>query len=153
MLARRQRLFWRDQQGSALIEGALMIPLLIAFVFGVFEFSWLFYQQHLIAIGLHDGASYLTRSPDPCSLASRTWKVEQQHAKNLATRGSVSGGVARVKGWTAEMVTIQCTKIDNPVGDNGLNRFRGASVYVVTASTKFVDPSLGFLDLLHLRAP
>ena len=130
-----------------------MIPLLIALVFGVLEFSWLFYQQHLVAIGLHDAASYLARSPDPCNSASRTWKTEQQRAKNLATKGSPVGGSARVQGWTAEMVMTQCRKIDNPVGSDGLNRFRGASVYVVTASTKFTYSSLGFLDLLHLRAP
>ena len=37
MFARRERSLWRDQQGSALIEGAAVIPLLIALVFGVFE--------------------------------------------------------------------------------------------------------------------
>jgi len=129
MVARRERSLWLDQQGSALIEGAVVMPLLIALVFGVFEFSWLFYQQHLVAIGLHDAADYLARSPDPCNSASRTWKAEQQ------------------------MVTTKCSKIDNPVGRNGLSRFRGASVYVVTASTQFTYPSLGFLNLLHLRSP
>ena len=153
MVARRERSLWLDQRGSALIEGAAVIPLLIALVFGVFEFSWLFYQQHLVAIGLHDAADYLARSPDPCNSASRTWKAEQQHAKNLATHGSPSGGAARVRGWTAQMVTTKCSKIDNPVGRNGLSRFRGASVYVVTASTQFTYPSLGFLNLLHLRSP
>jgi Flp pilus assembly protein TadG len=57
MFARRGKSLWRDQQGSALIEGAVMVPLLIAFFSGVFEFSWFFYQQHLVAIGLHDAAS------------------------------------------------------------------------------------------------
>jgi Flp pilus assembly protein TadG len=153
MFARRERSLWRDQQGTALIEGAAVIPLLIALVSGVFEFSWFFYQQHLVTIGLHDAASYLVRSPDPCSPASRAWKTEQQHARNLATSGSLSSGAGRVRGWTAEMVATQCTKIDNPVEGNGLSRFRGASVYVVTASTKFTYPSLGFFNLLHLRAP
>jgi Flp pilus assembly protein TadG len=150
MFARR---IWLDQQGSALIEGAAVIPLLIALVFGVFEFSWLFYQQHLVAIGLHDAADYLARSPDPCNAVSPRWKAEQQHAKNLAAHGSLSGGAARVRGWTAEMVTTKCTKIDNPVERNGLSRFRGASVYVVTASTQFTYPSLGLLSLLHLKSP
>jgi Flp pilus assembly protein TadG len=153
MFARREPSLWRDQRGSALIEGAVVMPLLIALVFGVLEFSWLFYQQHLVAIGLHDAADFLARSPDPCDAVSRAWKVEEQHAKNLATRGSLSGGAARVRGWTAEMVMTKCTKIDNPVERNGLSRFRGASVYVVTASTKFTYPSLGFLNLLHLRSP
>ncbi len=153
MFARREPSLWRDQRGSALIEGALLLPLLIALVFGVFEFSWLFYQQHLVAIGLHDAADYLARSPDPCNAVSNAWKAEQRHAKNLATSGSLSGGAARVRGWTGQMVTTKCTKIDNPVGHNGLSRFRGASVYVVTASTEFTYPSLGFLNLLHLRSP
>jgi len=153
MFARRKRSLWRDQQGSALIEGAAVVPLLIALVFGVFEFSWFFYQQHLVTIGLHDAADYLARSPDPCNAASRAWKAEQQHAKNLAISGSLSGGAARVRGWAGQMVKTTCTKIDNPVGHNGLSRFRGASVYVVTASTQFTYPSLGFLNLLHLRSP
>jgi Flp pilus assembly protein TadG len=153
MFARREQSLWLDQQGSALIEGAAVIPLLIALVFGVLEFSWLFYQQHLVAIGLHDAADYLARSPDPCNAVSPRWKAEQQHAKNLATHGSLSGGAARVRGWTPQMVTTKCSRIDNPVARNGLNRFRGASVYVVTAATEFSYPSLGFLNLLHLRSP
>jgi Flp pilus assembly protein TadG len=150
---RRQPSLWRDQRGSALIESAVLLPLLIAFVFGVFEFSWLFHQQHMVAIGLHDAVGYLARSSDPCNAVSRAWKTEQQHAKNLATSGSLIGGAARVRGWTAEMVTTKCTKIDNPVERNGLSRFRGASVYVVTASTQFTYPSLGLLGLLHLKSP
>ena len=65
MFARREPSLWRDQRGSALIEGAVVMPLLIALVFGVLEFSWLFYQQHLVTIGLHDAADFLARSSDP----------------------------------------------------------------------------------------
>src|SRR5262249_32288566 len=150
MFARR---IWLDQQGSALIEGALVIPLLIALVFGVFEFSWLFYQQHLVAIGLHDATDYLALIPESCIAVSPCCKAEHQHAKNLASHGSLSGGAARVRGWTAQMVTTKCSKIDNAIGPNGLSRFRGASIYVVTAATEFTYPSLGFLSLLHLRSP
>ena len=116
MFAQREPSLWLDQQGSALIEGAAVIPLLITLVFGVFEFSWLSYQQHLVAIGLHDAADYLARSPDPCNSVSRAWKAEQLHAKNLATRGSLSGGAARVRGWTAEMVTINAQILIIPPG-------------------------------------
>jgi hypothetical protein len=152
MFARGGQSLWRDQQGSALIEGAVMVPLLIAFFSGVFEFSWFFYQQHLVAIGLHDAASYLARSSDPCNPTSHAWKVELDQAKNLATSGSISGGAARVRGWTTESVTPHCKKIDNPIGTNGLSRYRGSSIYVVSVSTKFTYPSLG-LALLKLRSP
>src|SRR5262245_22077313 len=153
MFARRGKSLWRDQQGSALMEGAVMVPLLIAFFSGVFEFSWFFYQQHLVAIGLHDAASYLARSSDPCNPTSRVWKVELEQAKNLAISGSVSGGPARVRGWTTESLTPHCTKIDNPIGTNGLSRYRGSSIYVVTMSTKFTSPSLGLLAFLKLKSP
>ncbi len=153
MFERREQSLWRDQQGSALIEAAVVVPLLIAFFFGVFEFSWFFYQQHLVAIGLHDAASYLSRSPDPCNPTSHAWKVELEQAKNLATSGSISGGAARVREWTTNSVTPHCTEIDNPIGTNGLSRYRGLSIYVVSVSTKFTYPSLGFFNLLHLRAP
>jgi hypothetical protein len=154
MFARRGQRLRRDEQGSALIEAAVVVPMLIALLSGIFEFSWLFYQQHLVAIGLHEAASYLARVPDPCNPASIAWKSEQLQAKNLATSGVLSGGgTARVRGWTPEMVTTQCKKIDNPIGKNGLSRYRGASVYVVTASTKFTYKSLGVFDLLRLRAP
>jgi Flp pilus assembly protein TadG len=153
MFARREQSLWRNQQGSALMEGAVMVPLLIAFFFGIFEFSWFFYQQHLVAIGLHDAASYLARSSDPCNPTSSAWKVELQQAKNLATSGSISGSAARVRGWTTDSVTPHCTKIDNPIGTNGLSRYRGSSIYVVTVSTKFSYPSLGFLTLLKLQSP
>jgi len=145
--------FWLDQQGSALIEGAAMVPLLILFFVGVFEFSWFFYRQHLVTIGLHDAASYLARSSDPCNPTSHAWKAELQQAKNLATTGSISGGAARVRGWTADSVTPHCTKIDNPIGTNGLSRYRGSSIYLVTVSTKFTYPSLGLLALLKLQSP
>ena len=144
--------FWLDQQGSALVEGAAMVPLLILFFSGVFEFSWFFYRQHLVTIGLHDAASYLARSSDPCNPTSHAWRTELEQAKNLATTGSISGGAERVRGWTADSVTPHCTKIDNPIGTNGLSRYRGSPVYVVTVSTKFTYPSLGLLALLKLQS-
>src|SRR5947207_9892015 len=134
MSARRLQSLWTDSTGSALIEGAIVLPVLIAFLAGVYEFSWYFYQQHLISTGLRDAANYLARSSDPCNRASRAWTTDEAHAKNLATSGSINGGTARVSGWTAAIVTPHCTKIDNPTGINRLSRYRGGSIYVVTVS-------------------
>ena len=52
----------RDNEGSALIEGAIILPVLFILVFGVFEFSWLICQQHLISTGIRDAARYIARS-------------------------------------------------------------------------------------------
>ena len=89
MFMRREQTFRGDERGSALIEAAILTPLLIVLFVGVFEFSWFFYQQHLVVIGLHDAVSYLARSGDPCNPTSRVWKTEQEHAKNLATSGTI----------------------------------------------------------------
>src|SRR5215469_10134271 len=88
---RRGQSFRRDERGSALIEAATLTPMLIALLAGVFEFSWYFYQQHLVAIGLHDAVGYLARSSEPCNPTSRAWKTEQEHSKNLATSGTIAG--------------------------------------------------------------
>lgn len=145
---------WNDSAGSALVEAAIVVPVLFIMMFGIYEFSWLFYQQHLISTGLRDAARYLARSPSPCNVSSPNWLLEERYAKNLATTGSINGGDARVRGWTSDMVIPRCTPFDNPIGITGLSRYRGgAIVYVVTVSTKFTDPSLGFFGLLGLPSP
>jgi len=150
----RLRALWQDRDGSALLEGALVMPLLLALMLGVYEFSWYFYQQHLIAVGVRDAARYLARSPDACDGASPQWASEAVSAQNLATTGFATGGPARVKGWIAGMVGIDCTPIDNRTGVDGLRAYRGDSViYVVTVSTRFTDPSLGFFGLFGLPPP
>jgi hypothetical protein len=52
------RRLWHDSDGSALLEGALVMPLLFALMLGVYEFSWYFYQQHLIEVGVRDSDSF-----------------------------------------------------------------------------------------------
>jgi Flp pilus assembly protein TadG len=139
---------WRNGEGSALIEGAIIMPLLLVLVLGVFEFSWLIDQQHLISTGIHDAARYIARSANPTDL------MTQKHAKNLATTGATDGDTARVKGWTTGDVKITYASVNNPVGINGLTPFRGGAVIQsVTVSTTFTVPSLGFFGFLGLRPP
>ena len=146
--------WWRDNEGSALVEGAVLLPVLLALIFGVIEFSWFVYQQHMISAGLRDAARYLTRSSSACEPASTTWNVEETVAKNLATTGFANGSIPRVSGWRAGMITISCTAIDNSVAADGLRNYRGGDViYIVTVSTRFSEPSLGFFRLLGLRTP
>ena len=54
---------WRSTDGSALVEATVLTPVLIILFFGVFEFSWYFYNQQLVEIGVRDAARYLARGP------------------------------------------------------------------------------------------
>ena len=139
---------WRNGEGSALIEGAIVVPLLLILVLGVFEFSWLIDQQHLISTGIHDAARYIAQSANPNDLTI------QRAAKNLATTGAIDGKTARVTGWTARDVNITYASVENEVDSDGLTLFRGGAVIQrVTVSTSFTVPSLGFFGFLGLRPP
>jgi TadE-like protein len=148
MWAKRLQALRRDLEGSALVEGAVLLPLLFVLLFGVYEFSWFFYQQHLVSTGLRDAARYLARVERPCDVNSPAWPAEEAYARNLATTGSIAGGAPRVKGWTPAMVALRCTAIDNPGAYRG-----GEVIHVITASSRFSDPSLGFFALVQLTPP
>jgi len=136
------------------VEGAVIVPLLIVLLLGVYEFSWFFYQQHVISSGLRDAARYLARSHDSCGSGPANWAAVEESAKNLPVRGSIPDGFSRVKGWTPVMVTLRCHQIDNLPPASGLAAYRGGSVvYVITASTQFIEPALGFFGLLGLPLP
>jgi hypothetical protein len=149
----RLSLLSSDDAGSALVEGAVLLPLLIILFLGVFEFSWFFYQQHVASVGVRDGARYLARLRHSCEPEQPTWPLAEADARNLAATGSIAGNTTRVAGWTPAMVTIRCTPIVNP-GAGGEIHYRGGNIiFVVTVATRFADPSLGFFGLLGLDAP
>lgn len=50
------RRFAREQGGSAVVEFALVMPIMISLMLGVFEFSWLFYQRHAMLTAAERGA-------------------------------------------------------------------------------------------------
>jgi Flp pilus assembly protein TadG len=149
-----QRRLARDQDGSAFLEGAIIVPVLLVFVLGVYEFSWFFYQQHLVSTGLRDAARYLARMSTTCAAATPGWTIAVANAGRLATTGSLVGDAQRVKGWTNATMKFDCRGTIYAVGPTGTSTYRGGSeIYVITVSTRFVDPSLGFLGFLGLRAP
>jgi hypothetical protein len=150
MLAEGLKSIPGDYEGSALVEGAVLMPLLLVLVFGVYEFSWFFYQQHIAAIGVRDAARYLARVGKPCDVESPVWAIEQMRAKDLAITGSIGGGAPRIKGWSPSMVTLHLRpstiQSDRPVRSPS----RGAPV-AITASP-ITDPP-GFFSFLQLAPP
>jgi hypothetical protein len=154
MLRRSIASLWHDAEGSALVEAAIVMPVLVPLILGVFEFSWYFHKQQLVESGVRDAARYLARTAldttpatDPCSL---TTPVDfKAIAKNIAVTGVATGGTPRVPGWTVGSVTITCTAFDN-----SSSAYLGpATIYRVVASTSFADPALGFFGILNLTTP
>jgi Flp pilus assembly protein TadG len=120
------------------------VPVLFTLTFGVYEFSWIFYTHQLVSAGVRDAARYAAKAPNPCD------STIIADAQNLATTGQIDGsGTARVYGWSAGSVNVDCTSVDNSAGT-----YRGGStITVVTVSTSFTDSSLGFFPYLGLTSP
>ena len=82
---------WRDDDGSALVEATIVMPLLISLFLGVFEFSWFLYNQQLVVSGLRDAARYMTRieltdgNRDPCAQKDLNGVLYTADAANIAT--------------------------------------------------------------------
>ena len=147
MLSLRQ-----DTEGSVLVEATILTPVLFSLMFGVFEFSWYFHKQQLVEAGVRDAARYLARvAPDngtnPCALT--TPSNYPANARNIAVTGVVSGGTARVTGWTTGSVSLSCAAVNNSAGTYSSS----ATIYIVTATTNFADPALGYFGMLGLTTP
>lgn len=130
--------FPRDQEGSALVEGAVLVPVLFALIFGVLEFSYYFYQQHLVSTGVRDAARYLARVEDPTDAAAQTT------AQNLAATGSPSGGsTRRTKGFDPAEVTVSFSFVANAPVD-GVRPYRQSSDPAIPDSLRIVNVTGSF---------
>lgn len=139
-----------DTEGSALVEAAVVFPVMIPLMLGALEFSWYFQNQQLVEAGTRDAARYLARVYDvqegtsPCSSGT-----DVTSAKNIAVYGATTAGTARVSGWTAGNVTVSCTSISNTTAT-----YTGpTTIYLVTVTTSFADPAIGFFSALNLSTP
>jgi Flp pilus assembly protein TadG len=148
---------WSDNEGTALAESAVLMPVLVVMMFGVFEFSWFFCQQKIVEAGVRDAARYLARVPanggSPCAATNTdsSGTAYKTLAQNIAVYGSTSttGFNPRVSGWTTADVRITCPTFDNSAG----NYTGGATLYRVLVSTSFPDPSFGTFGLFHVSTP
>jgi Flp pilus assembly protein TadG len=148
---------WRDEDGSALVEATIVMPLLLSLFLGVFEFSWFFYNQQLVVSGLRDAARYMTRieltdgNRDPCVQKDQNGVLYTADAANIATTAEATGGSARVNGWSAADVTISC--FSSAALDAGNYADGSTSMTIIDVATHFVDPSLGLFASLGLKLP
>jgi TadE-like protein len=144
MALRWLKSLWKNDCGTALLEGAIVLPVFLLLVGGVYEFGYFFYQQQLLETGVRDASRYLALTADPNNATNQT------DATNLAVYGLISGNTnPRVPGWSTADVAIAVTALDN---SSGLY-CSGCPLRLITVSTRVADSSLGFLDLLGLKTP
>ena len=137
------------ESGAALVELAVVVPVITLIGLGVIEFSNYYYTYQLIQNGVRDAARFAASLP-----YDSTNKTQNDAAiKNLAVTGASTGGTARLSYWKTTDVTVTWGTIANPGLSGNLQSYRyNGDVPVVTVSTSFPYQSLGFLGFLKINA-
>jgi len=100
-----------EQQGVAMVEFAIVAPLLIILFLGITEFGHALYQHNTINKAVAVGARYLARTYEgldvSCNPVAGVWATAKIEAENLVVFGNINGtGVSKVPGLTPGDVTI-----------------------------------------------
>ncbi|MES0001649.1 pilus assembly protein [Mesorhizobium sp. M0051] len=136
--------FQGDENGAALVEAAITIPLVLLLSASVFEFSNILNTRLLLEAGVEDAGRYMAR-------CSSDWDICMGRAQNLAANGAVTSGTARVTGWLPAAVEItKARSLDAVDVDTGTQLYLSSksTVDVVDVTTSYSYPgvwsSLGF---------
>jgi Flp pilus assembly protein TadG len=103
------RIKFGSQKGAAMVEFALVLPLLLLIVFGIIEFGIIFFNQQVITNASREGARYgiVSQTPRVTQTQIRQ-RVKDYCFNNLITFGSTNRtpGDADITmvGWTSAPV-------------------------------------------------
>jgi Flp pilus assembly protein TadG len=146
----------RDHQGgAAAAEMALIVPLVLALIFAMFEGGYYMWSEHKVVKGVRDAARYAGRLDfSKYTCPSTIDATARDQIKNLTRTGQLSGGTAKVPGWVDSDVTVAVTCAS---GTGGIYGVVGGNAPRVKVSALVVYPSLmgslGFTSAsINLRA-
>ena len=123
-------------RGAALVELAIVLPVLLMMVFGITELGRALYQLNTLAKATDAGVRYLSRSwqvLDENCVPTAAWPAASAATANYVVYGNAAGsGVAQLPGLSADSVTVQAL-YGEVAGSEG-----PACIVRVTASTPFI---------------
>lgn len=156
---RRTSSFQRDTRGTASVEMALMLPMLVVLLFGGLEGGYYFWSEHRVVKAVRDGARYAGRQSFDqynCTTTSTT-TATRDAIKNLTRTGTLDGtGAPLIPGWVDGNTTVTVAPC-NTATATGLFLTQANGAIRVTVSTdvayRSLFSSLGFTTAtLRLRA-
>jgi len=150
MVRALKRLFGAEN-GAALIEFTVLMPLLFALMAGFIEFGMAMQRHHLVQKSLRDSTRYLAQVPGfdattpidatPCNNAPTGQALI---AKNLAIYGNIDGtGTPKISGWGYDGVCV-IGPTSRSVTFNGVT----TEVLVVQMTAQAPYNDFGFLSVL-----
>ena len=94
----------KNEKGQALVELALVLPLLLALLCGIVDFGWIYYNQITLTNAAREGARYAVIHYDPAT----GWK-EDATEKMMSTMVGVKSATALVTDPVEQQITAYVT--------------------------------------------
>ena len=104
MKATFRRLFG-DDEGTILAEALIVVPFITIFAVGILEFGNVFWQRHLLEVGVRDAARYWSRCRPNLVTGDAFMNCSIDIARNIAFYGKpnpAEGEYLRVPNWYGE---------------------------------------------------
>lgn len=154
------------KRGAAAAEMAMVLPMLLALMFGSIELGNYFLSEHILLKGVRDGAVYAARQDVlvnyNCAAGTPTVPAGvTNNTKSLVRTGALSGGEDLLPLWddgsTDFSIEVSCQTAAGGTNLAGIYNVNGNNVPVLTVSADLPYQSvLGTLGLsalnLRLRA-
>jgi hypothetical protein len=131
------RAFNQCQSGTAAVEMALMLPLLLIIMFSGLEAGHYFYNEQKIIKSVRDGSRFAGRQTfDKYDCAGNIDPTVLTQIKEITRTGKLSNGTASILGWVNSDISVAVVCPGNSdgifVGATG-----GARVVTVTATATY----------------
>ncbi len=140
-MIRQIRYIRGTDEGSVVVEAALLLPIMLALGLGAADASNMMLQNHKIETQLVMAGNYLAKSQTP--------NLYETQAKNLASTGQLeSGGSEIISGWSASDITVSYNRVTNESTETGTEYLAGDTVTIVKISTTVTYQGFGILRSL-----
>lgn len=145
-----------NAEGAALVEFALLAPLLVVLGLGAAELGRAVQDHHVLEKSARDAARYLSRVPASC--AGGIAAADIATAKNLAWTGYANGTAPLLSYWqdpasnSTVTVTVNCYPNNSGTILNRVNGPSSAGIPLITVSIDVPYIDMGFLALFGAPA-
>lgn len=99
-MKKKFRKFFDNEKGQAVVEMALVLPLVIMLLCGILDFGWIYVNQYGVENAAYDGARYASlhvNEYDASSYDNLKTEIEQRVKKNLYGKGDGATVVLNVE--------------------------------------------------------
>jgi len=130
-------------RGSAAVEMALILPVLLALMFGSVELGNYFMNEHSLVKAVRDGARFAARQnfSTYSACTGQPGGNTVSDTKNLVINGYLSGGTAITPNISASDISVTTTCATSSGGQTMLGIYRGrtsgAQIVTVTATVNY----------------